>query len=126
MKYLDHRHQLLRTFTGTLYRTNDNQSPLSHGMAQKIAGSGLSYDDLFILYSKFGKTGVIAVLSMEPTASHETKQIHVTKNKNVDNPHMATEVISIQRGSRSSVSNGSNRIKRVDHVDHVDHPTKRI
>ena len=83
MKYLDHRHQLLRTFTGTLYRPNDNQSPLSHGMAQKIAGSGLSYDDLFTLYSKFGKAGVIAVLSMEPTTSHENKQIRVTKNKKV-------------------------------------------
>ena len=52
-------------------------------MAQKIAGSGLSYDDLFTLYSKFGKAGVIAVLSMEPTTSHENKQIRVTKNKKV-------------------------------------------
>ena len=79
--YLDKRHSLLQTFIGNLYRPNDANSPITHGMAQKLAGSGLSYDNLMILYRKYGTTGIVAVLSMAPTC-HDGRP-RVTKNKRI-------------------------------------------
>ena len=80
--YLDKRHSLLQTFIGNLYRPNDANSPITHGMAQKLAGSGLSYDNLMILYRKYGTTGIVAVLSMAPTTCHDGRP-RVTKNKRI-------------------------------------------
>jgi hypothetical protein len=52
---------------GNLHIPNDANSPITHSMAQKVGGSGLSYTDLSTLYQKYGETAVVAVLSMEPT-----------------------------------------------------------
>ena len=83
LSYLDHRHRLLDTFTSTLYRPGDEQSPITKGMAEKMSGSGISYHDLCSLYRKFGKGGVIAVLNMAPSHLVASKKPRVTRNKRI-------------------------------------------
>ena len=46
MKYLDHRHALLQTFRGKLFHPTDASFPVKQQIVEKIAGSGLSYQDL--------------------------------------------------------------------------------
>ena len=82
LHYLDRRHRLLQTFIGNLHRPNDASSPITHGMAQKLAGSGLSYDNLLTLYTKYGEAGIVAVLSMAPTTSHDGRP-RITKNRRI-------------------------------------------
>ena len=43
--YLDQRHELPLTFSDNLFKVTDN-GPIKRSMAQNIADSGLSYDDL--------------------------------------------------------------------------------
>ena len=38
-------------------------------MVEKIAGSGLAYEDLMSVYSRYGKQGIIAILSRPPSCS---------------------------------------------------------
>ena len=45
MLYLDQRHELLLTFSDNLFNVTDT-GPIKRSMAQNIADSGLSYDDL--------------------------------------------------------------------------------
>jgi len=42
---------------------------LKKNMVEKISGSGLSFDDLKMVYSKYGREGLIAILSKPPTSS---------------------------------------------------------
>jgi uncharacterized NAD(P)/FAD-binding protein YdhS len=42
-------------------------------MAEKIAGSGLSYADLMQLFVKHGRKALITVLSKPPTTSQKNK-----------------------------------------------------
>jgi hypothetical protein len=45
-RYLDKRYQLLQTMRCKLYsEVSSDQAPINKSMAEKIAGSGLSYDD---------------------------------------------------------------------------------
>lgn len=70
MKYLDHRHNLVQSFQGKLFNTNGhNASVITKGMVEKIAGSGLSYEDLEKTYRKFGQDGLFALLSKPPSAA---------------------------------------------------------
>ena len=46
MKYLDRRYELLQTFRGTLYHDTKAGFPIKQHIAEKIAGSGISYRDL--------------------------------------------------------------------------------
>ena len=46
----------------------------------KMAGSGLSYGDLLNVFTKFGETGLIAVLSCPPKSG---KVPRVTKNTRI-------------------------------------------
>ena len=58
-----------------------NEAPITKSMAEKIAGSGLLYDDLQHLYANHGKKALIAVLSKPPSTSDNDKP-RVTKTKN--------------------------------------------
>lgn len=64
MTYLDRRHEILQTFSGRLFDPRDDSGAIKQSMAQKIAGSGLSYSHLKELYLKFGTKGLLAILSM--------------------------------------------------------------
>ena len=65
VKYLDHRHLLMQSFKGNLH----HPQYLKKNMVEKISGSGLSFADLKMVYSKYGKEGLIAILSKPPTSS---------------------------------------------------------
>ena len=83
MQYLDHRLQLLQTMKNKLYSDDGFfQAAISKDMAEKIAGSGLSYADLQNLYTNHGRNALIAVLSKPPTTSNNRKP-RVTKDKRV-------------------------------------------
>ena len=66
MKYLDHRHALLQTFKGKLFHPTDASFPVKHQIVEKIAGSGLSYQDLTNIFDKFGEKGLIGVFPGYP------------------------------------------------------------
>ena len=46
MSYLDRRHEILQKFSGRLFDSRDDNGAIKQSMAQKIAGSGLSYSHL--------------------------------------------------------------------------------
>ena len=69
MLYLDRRHELLQTFRKKLFNGSDENGPITKSMAQNIAGSGLSYDDLRKLYTTSAKRGIVAILSNPPSIS---------------------------------------------------------
>ena len=46
MKYLDRRHELLQTFRVTRFHPTNAEFPIKQQIAEKIAGSGMSYQDL--------------------------------------------------------------------------------
>ncbi len=74
-RYLGKRYHLLQTMKYKLYSdVNSDQAPITKSMAEKIAGSGLSYDDLKKLFVHHGKKGLIAVLSKPSTISSEKNQ----------------------------------------------------
>ncbi|CAH3035083.1 unnamed protein product [Pocillopora meandrina] len=81
MLYLDQRHELLLTFSDNLFNETDT-GPIKRSMAQNIADSGLSYDDLHKLYIRFGKIGLVAILSDPPTTS-SAKTPRVTWTKRI-------------------------------------------
>jgi len=63
--YLDLRHLLMQSFKGNLH----HPQYLKKNMVEKISGSGLAFKDLKTVYSKFGKEGLIAILSKPPSSS---------------------------------------------------------
>jgi len=65
VKYLDHRHLFMQSFKDNLH----HPQYLKKKMVEKISGSGLSFDDLKMVYSKYGKEGLIAIQSNPPTSS---------------------------------------------------------
>ncbi|CAB4000413.1 exonuclease R569 [Paramuricea clavata] len=75
--YLDQRHQLAQTFNTKLHGT------ISKGMVEKIASSGLSFANLQSLFDKFGRNGLIGVLSNPPTNNRGSKKPRVTKSKRI-------------------------------------------
>ena len=84
MKYLDHRHALLQTFKGKLFHPTDASFPVKQQIVEKIAGSGLSYQDLTNIFDKFGEKGLIGVLSLPPsTSSTANKSPRVTKTTGI-------------------------------------------
>ena len=72
--------QFLAHFTLELDR--DDNGAIKQSMAQKIAGSGLSYSHLKELYLKFGTKGLLAILGMPPSQSTATKP-RVTRTKRI-------------------------------------------
>ena len=75
--YLDQRHQLVQTLDTKLHGT------ISKSMVQKIASSGLSFANLQSLFDKFGRNGLIGVLSSPPTNNRGSKKPRVTKSKRI-------------------------------------------
>ena len=84
-RYLDKRHELLQTLKGKLYgdSTSDHDRAVSKSMAEKIAGSGLNFDDLQRLFAQFGKKGLVAVLSRPPTSHKHPPKPRVTKTPRI-------------------------------------------
>ena len=82
-QFLDQRYQLLLTMKYKLYsEAASDRAPITKSMAEKIAGSGLSYHDLKQLYIKHGKKALITVLSKPPTAS-QTNKPRVTRTPRI-------------------------------------------
>ena len=81
MLYQHQRHELLLTFSDNLFNVT-NTGPIKRSMAQNIADSGLSYDDLHKLYTRFGRRGLVAILSNPPTTS-SAKTTRVTRTKRI-------------------------------------------
>lgn len=81
MLYLDQCHELLLTFSDNLFNVTDT-GPIKRSMAQNIADSDLSYDDLHKLYTRFGRRGIVAMLSNPPTTS-SAKTTRVTRTKRI-------------------------------------------
>ena len=73
LEYLDGRHQILQSFRGKLYNPERNDGFITKTIAEKIAGSGLGYEDLKNVYSRYGKYGVIAILSRPPSSATSTQ-----------------------------------------------------
>ena len=72
LEYLDGRHKKLQSFRGKLYNPERNDGAITKSIAEKIAGSGLAYEDLKNVYSRYGKKGVIAILSRPPSCAKST------------------------------------------------------
>ena len=81
MLHLDWRHELLVTFSDKLFNATDT-GPIKRSMAQNIAESGLSYDDLHKLYTTFGERALVAILSNPPTTS-SARTPRVTRTKRI-------------------------------------------
>lgn len=82
MKYLDRRYELLQTFRGTLYHPTNAEFPIKQQIAEKIAGSGISYQDLKNVFEQFGAKGLVGVLSLPP-CSATSKAPRVTKTTRI-------------------------------------------
>jgi hypothetical protein len=71
-KYLDNCHQRLLSFRGELYNPGHGDSPIKQSIAEKIAGSGLRYEDLKNLYQRFGRKGLVCILTKPPLSSRSS------------------------------------------------------
>ena len=72
MKYLDDRHNRLLSFRGKLYHPDHQDSPVKQNIAEKMAGSGLQYEDLKNLFKRFGRKGLVCVLSKPPLSARSS------------------------------------------------------
>ena len=54
---------------GTLYHPTNAEFPIKQQIAEKIAGSGISYQDLKNVFKKFGAKGLVGVLSLPPSSA---------------------------------------------------------
>ena len=68
-KYLDRRYELLQTFRGTLYHPTNAEFPIKQQIAEKIAGSGISYRDLKNVFERFEAKGLVGVSSLPPSSA---------------------------------------------------------
>ena len=97
-KYLDRRYELLQTFRGTLFHPTNAEFPIKQYIAEKIAGSGISYRDLKNVFEKFGAKGLVGVLSLPPfTATSKAPRVTKTTRilvKIVEHFKAAEETIS--------------------------------
>ena len=75
MNYLDCRHNIVQAFEGKRYDPATNKGPLTKNMVEKIARSGLTYEDLKKLHIKCGEVGLIAILSKPPCGSMSSSSI---------------------------------------------------
>ena len=75
LEYLDGRHKILQSFRGKLYNPERNDGAIKKSIAEKIARSGLAYEDLKNVYSRYGKEGVIAILSRPPSCATTSPRV---------------------------------------------------
>ena len=71
MMYLDERFVRMQTFKNNLFSQSGN-GLIKQSLIQKLAESGLSYQDLHHLYSTGGKEALVAVLSRAPTRANRS------------------------------------------------------
>jgi hypothetical protein len=71
------------TEKGKLYSDAGNDGAISTSMAEKIAGSGLNFDDLQRVFAEFGKKGLFAILSKPPTSHQQSTKPRVTKTPRI-------------------------------------------
>ena len=57
--YLDKRYTLMQTLRGKLYNAAGNDGAITKHMAEKIAGSGLNFDNLQRVFTEFGKKRIL-------------------------------------------------------------------
>ena len=72
MKYIDRRHQNIQTFNEIIFDPRTNNGFLKKNMAEKIAGSGLTYRDLNDVFDKYGREGLIAILAKPPSNASQS------------------------------------------------------
>ena len=65
--YLDSRHRILQSFRSKSYNPERNDGAITKSIAEKIAGSGLAYEDLNNVFSRYGEEGVLPILSRPPS-----------------------------------------------------------
>lgn len=82
MKYLDDRHNRLLSFKGKLYNPGHQDSPVKQNIAEKMAGSGLEYEDLKNLFNRFGRKGLVCILSQPPLSARSSAP-RVTRTKRI-------------------------------------------
>ena len=81
--YLEKRHQLLQTLKFKLFAQANGAGIISQNMAERIAGSGLSYADLHDIYKDFGKNGLLPQWTSPVPAVDGSNKQHVTKNTGI-------------------------------------------
>ena len=72
--YLDGRHKKLQSFQGKLFDAERNDGVIKKSIPEKIAGSGLAYEDLMRVYSRYGKEGLTANLLRPPSCSNQAHE----------------------------------------------------
>jgi hypothetical protein len=80
---LDKRHELLQKLTCKRNSYAGNHGAISKSMAEKIAGSGLYFDDLQNVFAEFGKKGLFNLLSKPPTTHKQLPKPRVTKTPRI-------------------------------------------
>ena len=73
----------MQTLRSKLYNEAGNDGAITKHMTEKIAGSGLDFDDLQRVFTEFGKKGWFAILSMTPTSNQQTRKPRVTKTPRI-------------------------------------------
>ena len=84
MEFLDGRHERMQTFKDKLFSQGDNGLLVKQNTIQKIAESGLCYDDLQNLYNYGGKEALVAILSKTPTNSRSSRSAPQGYNNTVN------------------------------------------
>lgn len=77
LQYLDRRHEILKSMKYKLYNPTGD-GVVTKSMAEKIAGSGLTYNDLSKLFKDFGTPGLISILSKPPTKDQKGPRVTKT------------------------------------------------
>ena len=102
LKYLDRRFELLQTFRGTLFHPTNTEFPIKQQMTEKIAGSGIPYQDLRNVFEKFGVKGLVGALSLPPS-SYTSKTPRVAKTTRILKWYYDQKIISLFSSDFESV-----------------------
>ena len=68
--FLGRKLDILQTFVGNLFCPNSAESAISKAIADKISGSGLSYQNLSSVYQTFGDAGIAGIWRSQLPATH--------------------------------------------------------
>ena len=72
----------LQTFSCYLCNPAESKAILTKAMAQKIAASGITYQNLIDLFRQTGKERLVAILSLPPSSTR-SKKPRVTRNRRI-------------------------------------------
>lgn len=81
MQYLDRRNEKMRNLR-SLQSYPQTNADIKRPMIEKIAGSGLTYEDLAKVYKLYDKVGLVAILSNAPSSSATNRQ-RVTRTERI-------------------------------------------